>query len=72
MKTEEAIRHYGSRRELAGALGITTQAVHDWGDEVPELRAYQLQVLTDGALHARADSAEKTPTGDSRAPESHS
>lgn len=45
MKTKEAILHFGSARALAEALGISTQAVHGWGDDVPELRGYQIQIL---------------------------
>jgi DNA-binding transcriptional regulator YdaS (Cro superfamily) len=52
MRTKQAIKHFGSAAALAKALGITRQSVHDWGDEVPEGRAYQLEVMTDGELIA--------------------
>lgn len=52
MRTEEAIKHFGTAAELARQLGISRQSVHDWGDYVPEGRAYQLEVLTQGALRA--------------------
>lgn len=52
MRTKQAIKHFGSAAALAKALGITRQSVHDWGDEVPEGRAYQLEVMTDGVLIA--------------------
>jgi hypothetical protein len=52
MRTEEAIQHFGTAAELARQLGITRQSVHDWGDTVPVGRAYQLEVLTNGALRA--------------------
>jgi len=53
MKKADAIRHYGSVRRLADALGITYQAIYQWGEDVPESSAYKLQVLTGGALSAR-------------------
>lgn len=46
MTTEEAKALFGgSTRDLASALGITEQAVHQWGGVVPELRVYQIKVL---------------------------
>lgn len=53
MKTEDAIKHFdGKKIELAKALKISPSAVTMWGDEVPLLRQYQLERLTDGALKA--------------------
>lgn len=48
MTKEEAIEAFGSVRKLAEALGITEQAVHQWGDEVPELRFYQIREILNG------------------------
>jgi len=43
MTTEEAKELFGgSTRKLSDALGITVQAVHQWGGTVPELRVYQI------------------------------
>ena len=53
MKTKDAQEYYGSRRKLAEALGVTVAAVSLWGDTVPELRQYQLEVLTRGKLKAQ-------------------
>lgn len=52
MRTKDAIKRWGSAAALAKALGISRQSVHEWGPEVPELRAYQIEVLSDGALRA--------------------
>ncbi len=52
MRTAEAIRHFGSAAKLARALGITRQSIHDWGKRVPQGRAFQIEVLTAGALKA--------------------
>lgn len=52
MRTKTAIKKFGSPAKLARALGISRQSVHDWGDEVPVGRAYQIEVLTAGELKA--------------------
>lgn len=56
MKRQKAIDHFGSIPKLAQALKITYEAVRQWGDEVPELRQYQLEKITNGALKAGDDS----------------
>ena len=43
MNTSEAIELAGSVRKLAKVLGISTQAIYNWGGQVPELRVYQLR-----------------------------
>lgn len=46
MTKQQAIDLFdGSVRKLAEALGITEQAVHQWGDTVPELRVYQIREI---------------------------
>ena len=50
MKTQEAINFFGGRKQLAVALGITRTASYEWGEEVPELRQFQIEVITRGAL----------------------
>lgn len=50
MKTVDAISHFGNRSKLAKALKISKSAIAQWGSDVPELRAYQIERLTDGAL----------------------
>lgn len=53
MKTEDAIKHFGGKKiELARALKISPSAVTMWGDDVPLLRQYQLERITEGALKA--------------------
>ncbi|MCX4186747.1 Cro/CI family transcriptional regulator [Methylophaga sp. OBS4] len=51
MTKDQAIKHFGGASKLANALGITKQAVNNW-DDIPDVRQYQIQVLTDGALKA--------------------
>jgi DNA-binding transcriptional regulator YdaS (Cro superfamily) len=46
MTTKEAVAMLGgSQRKLAEALGISTQAVAQWGGTVPELRSYQIRAM---------------------------
>ncbi|MEL4390664.1 Cro/CI family transcriptional regulator [Shewanella xiamenensis] len=50
MKTKDAISHFGNKLKLAEALSVTKSAISQWGADVPELRAYQIERLTHGAL----------------------
>lgn len=52
MKTDDVIAHFGGITPLAKALGVKTQAISQWGENIPKLRAYQIEVLTGGALKA--------------------
>lgn len=52
MKTEDAAKWFGGKSKLAEALGISPSAVSMWGETVPEIRQYQIQVLTEGKLKA--------------------
>jgi transcriptional repressor of cell division inhibition gene dicB len=45
MKTAEAIEKFGSAKALADALGLWPQAVYKWGENVPELRQYQIREI---------------------------
>ncbi len=50
MKTKYAISQFGDTqasgiKELAKALGITVFAIYQWGENVPELRAYQIKEI---------------------------
>jgi hypothetical protein len=52
MKTIEAIGHFGTVLALSKALGITRQAIYQWGESVPYKHQYRLQYLTNGKLIA--------------------
>ena len=54
MKKIDAIKHFGGVAGLAKKLGITPEAIYQWGDDVPGSREYQIQVLTNGKLKAGA------------------
>lgn len=48
MKTADVAAHFGGKKKLAEALGIQPSAVSMWGQDVPEARQYQIQVITKG------------------------
>lgn len=60
MKKQDALNHFGGVVELAKALGCKPQAVSQWGETIPQGRAYQIEVLTGGKLKAEPI----TPTSD--------
>jgi D-tyrosyl-tRNA(Tyr) deacylase len=43
MKTQEAVDHFGGRRYLAIAAGVSVQAVYKWGENVP---AHHIERIT--------------------------
>ncbi|HFW3714902.1 TPA: Cro/CI family transcriptional regulator [Salmonella enterica subsp. enterica serovar 6,7:y:-] len=45
MKKIKAIEFAGSKAELARLLKVSKAAVSQWGDEIPELRALQLEKI---------------------------
>jgi len=60
MKTQDVIDFFGSRKKVAEKLGVKdVSAISHWGDSVPELRQYQIQVLTKNKLKADADPSSK-------------
>lgn len=54
MKTQEAADFFGGKKKLADALGVSASAVTQWGESIPVIRQYQIQVLTKGKLKAKA------------------
>lgn len=50
MKTKDVVEHFGGVRKAADALGISTQAIYSWGDEVPIMRQPHIQIVTGGRL----------------------
>ncbi|NUW71396.1 Cro/Cl family transcriptional regulator [Vibrio mediterranei] len=57
MNKKLVIDHFGSQQAVANALGISQVAVHKWKDNIPELRAYQIEKITEGALKVEGISA---------------
>lgn len=52
MRTEDAIKHFGTASALARALKIKPPSIYGWGECVPKLRQLQLEELTGGELKA--------------------
>jgi len=50
MLKKDVIEYFGSIREVAKALDISTQAVHQWKEKVPESAAYKIEVISKGEL----------------------
>ncbi len=59
VKKQDAINHFGGVKPLADALGVWPAAVYKWGDDVPEMVAYKLHVITGGALKIEAQEGIK-------------
>lgn len=50
---KKVLEHFGGTHEsLALALGITREAVTMWRGEIPESRAFQIEVLSRGKFKA--------------------
>lgn len=48
MKTKDVVEFLGGVRKAAEALGISTQAIYNWGEEVPPMRQAHVQLVTRG------------------------
>ncbi len=62
MNKSDVLSYFGGVAATAKALGISHVAVSKWGNTIPQGRAYQIEVVTGGAL--KADPA--TPSGQQR------
>ena len=62
MKKKTVIEHFGGVLATAKALGITSQSVSQWSEEIPELRAFQIERLTNGLLTVAANDAAQNST----------
>ena len=54
IKTADAVKFFGSKSKLAQALGIRPQSINDWGEIMPELRAYKLREMFPREFTVRA------------------
>lgn len=50
MYKKDVYAHFGGCTKVAIALSLSTASVASWGELVPRLRAYQIQVLTHNKL----------------------
>lgn len=63
MKKSDVLKHFENSPSLVGkALGITSQAVSQWGENVPFERAWQLEKITNGKLKIDSDNEEEINT----------
>ncbi|GHX89558.1 Cro/CI family transcriptional regulator [Vibrio cholerae] len=52
MRKSDVINYFGSKVKTAKALGISPASITQWGEIIPESRAYQIEHITNGALNA--------------------
>jgi hypothetical protein len=45
MDTQYAIQRAGSKKALARVLGISRQAIQQWGPQLPPLQAYRIKEI---------------------------
>lgn len=57
MKKVKAIELAGSQAKLARLLKVSKGAVSQWGDDIPELRALQLEKLLAKKMQSPAEKA---------------
>ncbi|MFZ4170445.1 Cro/CI family transcriptional regulator [Enterobacter ludwigii] len=50
MRKSEVIKHFGGVCKTAKALGIKHPSVSEWPEIIPEVRAYQVEKITNGRL----------------------
>lgn len=50
MEKSKAIEYFGGVGKLASQLDISRQAIHAWGDTVPDKWVYKLHYLSEGKL----------------------
>jgi len=62
MKKDDVISYFGGVSKTAKALGLSHASVSGWTDVIPKGRAFEIQVLTKGALKVDATLYEKTNT----------
>lgn len=55
MNTSDAIKAFKSKAGIAKAIGITKQAVSQWGDVVPEASALKLLRVDPSIKHKQKD-----------------
>ena len=52
MTTDEAIAHFGDRKQMAKALGIGLHGTYRWGESPPKLRQFEIERISAGELKA--------------------
>ncbi len=62
MRKSDAIAYFKTQTKLAAAARVTKSAVSQWGEWVPEAKAYRLQSLTRGKLKVVPSAYESSAT----------
>lgn len=62
MKKADAIKYFQSASKLANALGITRMSITQWGEDIPQRRAFEIERITGGALKADFTPPQHTNT----------
>ena len=57
MDYKDLINYFGGASKAGKALGVCRQGVYKWQDGIPELRQYQIEAVTGGALRADREHA---------------
>ncbi|PKG37168.1 Cro/CI family transcriptional regulator [Psychromonas sp. Urea-02u-13] len=52
MKKADAIKYFKTVSKLAQAVGVTRMSVTQWGEEIPQRRAFEIERITNGELKA--------------------
>ena len=55
MKKYDAIKRFGTQSKSAEDLNVSQAAISKWPEDIPPLRAYQIEQLTQGALKAEVE-----------------
>jgi len=66
MKKADVINYFGSAAELARKLNISEAAVSQWGDTIPQGRAYQTAPISARRARHPAGRDPQRPAGDGR------
>jgi len=52
MLKKDVLKHFGTQEKIASALGLKQASVSRWGENIPRLRAFEIERLTKGKLKA--------------------
>lgn len=54
MTPDDLLEYFGTKAEIARAVGVEPPSLTDWfnSGKVPEVRQYQIEIATGGALRA--------------------
>ncbi|QMV50931.1 Cro/CI family transcriptional regulator [Ewingella americana] len=62
MKKDDVISYFGGVSKTAKALGLSHASVSGWTEIIPKGRAFEIQVITKGAMKVDSALYEKTTT----------